>query len=147
MEAVFDDHAAGTVFIGGVVGHGLCCQAGHVEGADQIDVDGLLKHMQRVRASFAERGGCWGDAGAVHRSGDGAHGGFGLSNGGGHACLICDVCLVKGAAQFCGDLGSNGVVEIKQRDFGALGREMARGGFSQARRAARDHGRGVCEFS
>jgi len=67
-----DEHAALAAGLGRVAAHGGGGQADHVEAAEQIDLQGLGKQRQLVRAVFAHGFGRRRYAGAVDQTRQGA---------------------------------------------------------------------------
>jgi hypothetical protein len=109
----------------------------HVEGADQVDVDGALEHVQRMRAVLADGLDGRRHAGAVDQAAQRAHG---------HGCgddrlavgFRGDVALDELAAEFGGQRGARFSLHVGQHDLAAGFGDHARGGRAQARRAAGD---------
>jgi len=135
-----DDDAALTVLARRFFCDGGGGKADHVEGADEVDADGLRKRVQAVRAFAADDFFGGGDSGAIDERVQVAKGAEGEIDGGLRVGFAGNV--GEGEAGGCAQIGGQGLarwtVGVGDDDGCAFTDEQVRRGCAQSRCAAGD---------
>ncbi len=118
--------------------HRCGSEAQHVEGADQVDLDGGLKRQQRVRAARARKLLGPADAGAAHGDAQPAIRRRGLLYGRLHLALLAHVAGYELDAELGGERGALLGVDVGDRDDRALLVQASHGSLAETRGAADD---------
>ena len=133
-----DDDAALAVVAGVLFGDGRGGEADHIEGADEIDVDGARKGVEAMRTVAADDSLGGSDSGAVDESVQMAKGAEREIDGGLGVVLAGDV--GEGEAGGGAELGGQGfagcAIGVGDDDGGAFSDEHPRGGCTEPRCAA-----------
>ena len=140
MEAVVDDDAALAVCAGFFLCDGRGGEADHIEGADEVDVDGSCERVEAMRTFAADDffGGC--NAGAVDEPVQMAEGAEREIDGGLGVAFAGDISEREagGRAQLGGESFAGCAIDVGDDDGGAFSDEQPRRGRAEPRCAAGD---------